>query len=188
MCMCMCMWGGGGVGTGVFVWIRQLLDDTRTLLGEALPRITRTTVVGMAEVLARFELGRGAAGPASGGPSAGGGSGGAGAAAAAPAVAGCRVKDGSLARNGTYRVIRQGKQVFEGTHTASATERQAQTLSSRGAVAGRAASLRVVKKDVDAVAKGHECGLILEVRWPRAPRGAHACVCCMFMCVRMYVV
>ena len=72
----------------------QLLDDARKLMSEQLPRIVTTTVVGTADVLARFEI----AGPNK----------------VPVAIAGCRVKDGNLLRNGTYRLIRNGKTLFEG--------------------------------------------------------------------------
>ena len=151
-------------------WFMQLLDDARKMMGEQLPRIVTTTVVGSADVLARFDV----AGPNK----------------QPVVIAGCRVKDGSLMRNATYRLLRNGKSVFEGTVAMAAaagpaTEQRRTDGTARPrpggpraggeAPAGRASSLKVVKKDVDAVQKGHECGLALEVRGLacRAPPNDH---------------
>ena len=42
------------------------------------------------------------------------------------------------------------------------------------AIAGRASSLKVFKKDVDTVGKGSECGLGLDVSYANT----QACTCC----------
>ncbi|KAL3620222.1 hypothetical protein CASFOL_035134 [Castilleja foliolosa] len=55
-------------------------------------------------------------------------------------IAGCRVVDGRLTRSETLRVLRSGEIVFEGC----------------------CASLKREQKDVDAVGKGNECGLVLK--------------------------
>ncbi|GFQ05905.1 translation initiation factor if-2 [Phtheirospermum japonicum] len=55
-------------------------------------------------------------------------------------IAGCRVVDGRLTRSETLRVIRSGEIVFEGC----------------------CASLKREQRDVDAVGKGNECGLVLK--------------------------
>jgi len=72
----------------------QLLDDVRAMMSEALPRVVTTTVTGSAEVLARFEIGVGSNQTMS--------------------IAGCRIKDGSILRNGTFRLFRNGRQIHEG--------------------------------------------------------------------------
>ncbi|KAM3396712.1 translation initiation factor IF-2 isoform X1 [Capsicum galapagoense] len=55
-------------------------------------------------------------------------------------IAGCRVIDGRLIRSSTMRIVRSGEVVFEGSCT----------------------SLKREKKDVEAVGKGNECGLVIE--------------------------
>ncbi|KAL6575732.1 hypothetical protein OROHE_000713 [Orobanche hederae] len=55
-------------------------------------------------------------------------------------IAGCRVMDGRLTRSATLRLIRSGETVFE----------------------GRCASLKREERDVEAVGKGNECGLVLK--------------------------
>ncbi|KAL6527937.1 hypothetical protein OROMI_029748 [Orobanche minor] len=55
-------------------------------------------------------------------------------------IAGCRVMDGRLSRSATLRLIRSGETVFE----------------------GRCASLKREERDVEAVGKGNECGLVLK--------------------------
>ena len=90
-----------GVDIRSYNIIYQLLDDARALMAEQLPRIVTTTVIGAADVLARFEI----IGPNK----------------QPVAVAGCRVKEGQLMRSGIYRVIRNTKQIFEGVRTQRAT-------------------------------------------------------------------
>ncbi|KAL1871037.1 hypothetical protein VTK73DRAFT_2310 [Phialemonium thermophilum] len=55
-------------------------------------------------------------------------------------VAGCRIRNGQVTRNGKYRVIRKGEQIFEGNLD----------------------SLKHGKKDVTEMKKGSECGLSFE--------------------------
>lgn len=55
-------------------------------------------------------------------------------------IAGCRVMDGRLAKTSTLRLLRSGEVAFE----------------------GNCLSLKREDKDVDAVGKGIECGLMIE--------------------------
>lgn len=54
-------------------------------------------------------------------------------------IAGCRVIDGCFTRSSTMRLLRSGEVVFEGS----------------------CISLKREKQDVDTVAKGNECGLVI---------------------------
>lgn len=55
-------------------------------------------------------------------------------------IAGCRVMDGRLTKTATLRLVRSGEVVFEGC----------------------CASLKREQRDVDAVGKGNDCGLMME--------------------------
>merc|ERR1711964_891907 len=57
------------------------------------------------------------------------------------AVAGCKVRNGTIAKNAKVRVMRKGEKVFDGT----------------------LASLKNVKKDVQEMKKGGECGMALMI-------------------------
>jgi translation initiation factor IF-2 len=75
--------------------IYRLVDDVKAVLSEYLPPIVSTKVLGEAEVAQVFEItikGR-----------------------KQKPIAGCKVKNGVVGRNAKYRVMRNGKKIFDGT-------------------------------------------------------------------------
>jgi translation initiation factor IF-2 len=105
-----------GVDIRLYDVIYNIVDDVRTaLLGLAGPKY-ETVVHGQAEVRQIFKIGRNYA------------------------AAGCLVLEGSVLRNDRCRVLRAGKEVFD----------------------GKIATLRRFKDDVRVVQAGTECGIGLE--------------------------
>ncbi|CAO3619279.1 unnamed protein product [Cunninghamella echinulata] len=106
-----------GVPVKSYSIIYKLLEDVKDKLGDMLPPIITTQVVGEATILQVFDIsikGR-----------------------ETKPVAGCRVTNGSITRNGQVRVIRDKKTLWEGQLDA----------------------LRQVKKDINEAKKGLECGM-----------------------------
>ena len=97
--------------------IYHLMDDVAGWAAGAVPRVAREVVAGRADVLQVFRAGGGAS-----------------------AVAGVRVTEGALAMGETFRVLRGGETVFEGS----------------------VSSLRRHKLAVDRVGRGTECGVLLD--------------------------
>ncbi|KAK0101655.1 hypothetical protein ONS95_006815 [Cadophora gregata] len=97
--------------------IYRLVDDVTAELSKHLPPLVTQRVLGEAEIAHVFEInvkGR-----------------------QHKAVAGCKVRNGTIAKNAKVRVMRRGEKVFDGT----------------------LASLKNVKKDVQEMKKGGECGM-----------------------------
>ncbi|KAG4421238.1 hypothetical protein IFR04_005649 [Cadophora malorum] len=97
--------------------IYRLVDDVKAELSKHLPPLVTQRVLGEAEIANIFEInvkGR-----------------------QHKAVAGCKVRNGTIAKNAKVRVMRKGEKVFDGT----------------------LASLKNVKKDVQEMKKGGECGM-----------------------------
>ncbi|KAI0016337.1 initiation factor 2 [Xylariomycetidae sp. FL0641] len=97
--------------------IYHLVDEVKSVLNEYLAPDITTHVLGEAEVLQVFPInikGR-----------------------VYKNVAGCRVRNGVVARNSLYRVFRKGEKLFE----------------------GKLETLKHVKKDVEEMKKGTECGI-----------------------------
>ncbi|KAI9304402.1 translation initiation factor IF-2 [Cunninghamella echinulata] len=106
-----------GVPVKSYSIIYKLLEDVKDKLGDMLPPIITTQVVGEATILQVFDIsikGR-----------------------ETKPVAGCRVTNGSISRNGQVRIIRDKKTLWEGQLDA----------------------LRQVKKDINEAKKGLECGM-----------------------------
>ncbi|CDS05035.1 hypothetical protein LRAMOSA07564 [Lichtheimia ramosa] len=109
-----------GVGVRSYSVIYKLLEEVKDQLSDMLPPILSTQVVGEASILQIFDIsikGR-----------------------ETRAVAGCRVTNGTIQRNGRVRVVRDKKTVWEGELDA----------------------LRQVKKDIMEAKKGLECGMSFE--------------------------
>lgn len=104
--------------------IYHLLEEIGNYIVEKAPGMVDTQVAGEGEVLSIFELkGR----SKSKGPDV--------------KIAGCRILDGHFSRSSTWKVLRSGEVVFEGS----------------------CVSLKREKKDVDIIeGKGTECGLVLD--------------------------
>jgi translation initiation factor IF-2 len=102
-----------GVSIRTYHIIYRLTEDIDKALKGMLDPVEREVVVGKAEVMAVFRASR------------------------LGKVAGCRVTDGELRRNGKIRVIRNGTSVFQGDF----------------------ASLRRHQEDVREVRQGFECGV-----------------------------
>ncbi|KAI0397933.1 initiation factor 2 [Xylariaceae sp. FL0594] len=97
--------------------IYRLVDDVRAKLSEYLAPDVTTRVLGEAEVLQVFPINlRGRM---------------------FKNIAGCRVRNGLVSKNAMYRILRGGKQVFE----------------------GKLETLKHIKKDVTEMRKGGECGM-----------------------------
>ena len=102
--------------------IYRLIDDVKAKLSEMLPPLVTQRVLGEAEVAQVFEINvKGHV---------------------MVPIAGCRVRNGVVARNAKVRVLRAGEVVYDGTLT----------------------SLKIVKKDVTETRKGNECGMGFE-KW-----------------------
>ncbi|KAB1202799.1 Translation initiation factor IF-2 [Morella rubra] len=102
--------------------IYHLLEEIGSLIVDKAPGTYETQVSGEAEVLNIFELkGR----SKSKGDDV--------------KIAGCRVIDGCVSRSSTFRLLRSGEVLFEGS----------------------CASLKREKQDVETVRKGNECGLVI---------------------------
>ncbi|KAI9251497.1 translation initiation factor IF-2 [Phascolomyces articulosus] len=112
--------GKRGVTVRSYSVIYKLLEEVKDQLGDMLPPIITTQVVGEASILQIFDIsikGR-----------------------ETRAVAGCRVTNGAIQRNGRVRILRDKKPVWEGELDA----------------------LRQVKKDITEAKKGLECGMSFE--------------------------
>ncbi|KAB8292907.1 hypothetical protein EYC80_007272 [Monilinia laxa] len=97
--------------------IYRLMDDVRLEMSKFLPPLVTQRVLGEAFIAQIFEInikGR-----------------------KYKSVAGCKVRNGTVARDAKYRVLRDGKKVFD----------------------GKLESLKNVKKDVQEMKKGGECGM-----------------------------
>ena len=102
-----------GVSIRLYDIIYRLTEDLEKALKGMLEPATREVVVGKASVLAVFTITK------------------------VGNVAGCRVTEGEIRRNGKVRVFRNGKQLFD----------------------GEIASLKIQKDDVREVRAGYECGI-----------------------------
>ncbi|CAO3616731.1 unnamed protein product [Cunninghamella blakesleeana] len=106
-----------GVTVKSYSIIYKLLEDVKDRLSDMLPPIITTQVNGEASILQIFDIsvkGR-----------------------ETKPVAGCRITNGSITRNGQVRIVRDKKTVWEGQLDA----------------------LRQVKKDISEAKKGLECGM-----------------------------
>ncbi|KAI8147948.1 hypothetical protein BJV82DRAFT_594031 [Fennellomyces sp. T-0311] len=106
-----------GVGVRSYSVIYKLLEEVKDQLGDMLPPIITTQVNGEASILQIFDIsikGR-----------------------ETRAVAGCRVTNGTIQRNGRVRILRDKNPIWEGELDA----------------------LRQVKKDITEAKKGLECGM-----------------------------
>ncbi|ORX62468.1 translation initiation factor IF-2 [Hesseltinella vesiculosa] len=100
--------------------IYKLLDDVKEKLSDMLPPVVTTQVLGEASILQLFDItikGK-----------------------QTKPVAGCRVTNGIINRNGKVRVIRNKESIWE----------------------GQLDTLRQVKKDINEAKKGLECGMAFE--------------------------
>ncbi|KAL0845486.1 hypothetical protein Bca101_018732 [Brassica carinata] len=101
--------------------IYHLLEDIGNLIVEKAPGVSELEVAGEAEVLGIFKV-LGKRREEDG-----------------VSIAGCKVMDGRVFRNGLMRLLRSGEVLFEGS----------------------CASLKREKQDVEQVGKGNECGLVI---------------------------
>lgn len=109
-----------GVPVKSYSIIYKLLEEVKETLADMLPPIISTQVVGEAALLQVFEIntkGR-----------------------ETRPVAGCRVTNGSILKNGRVRIVRDKETVWE----------------------GELSELRQVKKDIVEAKKGLECGISFE--------------------------
>jgi translation initiation factor IF-2 len=117
--------------------IYRLVDEVKAALSEYLPPLVTQKVLGEAEIAQIFSItvkGR-----------------------QVKNVAGCKVRNGTVARNARVRVVRNGEKVFDGKfHTSYFT--QSVTKNSLGSMM----SLKNVKRDVAEMKKGTECGISFE--------------------------
>ncbi|KAK5696419.1 translation initiation factor IF-2 [Elasticomyces elasticus] len=100
--------------------IYRVLDDVKQVMEERLPEIVKQRVVGEADVGVGFEISVGGRKKVK--------------------IAGCKIRNGAVARGGRVRVMRGGEKVYDGTIS----------------------SLKNVKKDVQEMRKGTECGMGFE--------------------------
>ncbi|KAK4960390.1 translation initiation factor IF-2 [Elasticomyces elasticus] len=100
--------------------IYRVLDDVKQVMEERLPEIVKQRVVGEADVGVGFEISVGGRKKVK--------------------IAGCKIRNGVVARGGRVRVMRGGEKVYDGTIS----------------------SLKNVKKDVQEMRKGTECGMGFE--------------------------
>jgi len=105
-----------GVSIRLYNIIYRLMEDIEKALKGMLAPEFKETVVGRATVLAVFKITK------------------------VGNIAGCRVTEGELRRNGRYRVMRNGQEIFQ----------------------GEASSLKHEKEDVRDVRNGFECGVGLK--------------------------
>ncbi|CAO3587578.1 unnamed protein product [Absidia cylindrospora] len=109
-----------GVNVKSYSVIYKLLEEVKDQLGDMLPAVITTQVIGEASVLQVFDIstkGR-----------------------ETKPVAGCRVTNGTISRNGKVRIVRDKNTIWEGELDA----------------------LRQVKKDISEAKKGLECGMSFE--------------------------
>ncbi|KAI9485237.1 MAG: translation initiation factor IF-2 [Benjaminiella poitrasii] len=109
-----------GVSVKSYSVIYKLLEEVKDKLSDMLPAIVSTQVIGEAALLQVFEIntkGR-----------------------ETRPVAGCRVTNGAIQKNGRVRVVRNKETIWEGELSA----------------------LRQVKKDISEAKKGLECGMSFE--------------------------
>ncbi|KAI8340742.1 hypothetical protein BC941DRAFT_418072 [Chlamydoabsidia padenii] len=109
-----------GITVKSYSVIYKLLEEVKDQLGDMLPPIISTQVIGEASVLQVFDIsikGR-----------------------ETKPVAGCRVTNGAISRNGRVRIVRDKNTIWEGELDA----------------------LRQVKKDISEAKKGLECGMSFE--------------------------
>ncbi|EMD00250.1 hypothetical protein BAUCODRAFT_63987 [Baudoinia panamericana UAMH 10762] len=100
--------------------IYRVLDDVKAVMEERLPPIVTQRVLGEAEVGQVFEIGVGGRKKVK--------------------IAGCKVRNGVVARGSRVRVLRGSEKIYDGTIN----------------------SLKNVKKDVQEMRKGTECGMGFE--------------------------
>ncbi|KAK4889931.1 translation initiation factor IF-2 [Elasticomyces elasticus] len=100
--------------------IYRVLDDVKQVMEERLPEIVKQRVVSEADVGVGFEISVGGRKKVK--------------------IAGCKIRNGVVARGGRVRVMRGGEKVYDGTIS----------------------SLKNVKKDVQEMRKGTECGMGFE--------------------------
>ena len=116
--------------------IYRLVDDVKAELSKHLPPLITQRVLGEAEIAQVFEItvkGR-----------------------QHKAIAGCKVRNGTISKNAKVRVLRGGGKMFDGMH--SPLDFKSYLLISIGTLA----SLKSVKKDVQEMKKGSECGMGFE--------------------------
>ncbi|ORZ16952.1 translation initiation factor IF-2 [Absidia repens] len=109
-----------GVNVKSYSVIYKLLEEVKDQLGDMLPAVITTQVIGEASILQVFDIsvkGR-----------------------ETKPVAGCRVTNGTISRNGKVRIVRDKNTIWEGELDA----------------------LRQVKKDISEAKKGLECGMSFE--------------------------
>lgn len=135
--------------------IYRLTEDVRAKLSEQLPPLLTQRVTGEADIAQLFSInvkGR-----------------------HQKPVAGCKVRNGTIARNAKVRVLRDKKVVYDGTSFSFSFAVHRQTslagclsfhkkvqLTSSCLGSGTLASLKNVKKDVMEMRKGNECGMAFQ--------------------------
>ncbi|MEN6408680.1 MAG: translation initiation factor IF-2 [Anaerolineaceae bacterium] len=102
-----------GVSVRMYDIIYRMLEDVEKALKGMLAPEFKETVIGKAEVMAVFKISK------------------------LGNIAGCRVREGEIRRNGKMRIIRNGEKIFEGD----------------------VASLKHEKEDVREVRQGYDCGI-----------------------------
>lgn len=123
--------------------IYEALDAVRATLSAHLrPRIVQR-VVGEAEIGAAFEITVKQSGE--------------GAGKSRITIAGCKVRNGTISRNASVRVLRES--------TASAGKGGGGEKQKETVYEGAVASLRHIKKDVTEMRKGSECGIMFTDGW-----------------------
>ena len=127
--------------------IYRLVDDVKARLSEHLaPNVTQR-VTGEADVAQIFDINiRGRL---------------------TKPVAGCKVRNGIIARTARARVVRGGEVIYDGAYTAPSLSHPGCTgqYADDGDALGTLVSLKNGKKDVPDMRKGGECGLAFADEW-----------------------
>ncbi|KAK0872901.1 translation initiation factor IF-2 [Friedmanniomyces endolithicus] len=125
--------------------IYRVLDDVRGVLEERLPALVRQRVLGEAEVGVGFEIGLGGRKKVR--------------------IAGCKVRNGVVGRGSRVRVLRGGEKVYDGEFPVVFTVCEGVlffAMANVACFAGTISSLKNVKKEVQEMRKGTECGMGFE--------------------------
>ncbi|RMX80784.1 hypothetical protein D0869_07292 [Hortaea werneckii] len=129
--------------------IYRVLDDVRGVLEENLPPVINQRVLGEAEISAAFEIGVGGRKKMK--------------------IAGCKVRNGTVGKGSRVRILRGSERVYDGKNPSpfSSSLNVLRCSKSGGNLlillsSGTITSLKNVKKDVQEMRKGTECGMGFE--------------------------
>nr|POE98296.1 translation initiation factor if-2, mitochondrial [Quercus suber] len=122
--------------------IYRVQEDVKSLFEDKLPAIVSQKVIGEAEISASFDIGIGGR--------------------KTMKIAGCKIRNGTVNRGSRVRVLRKGEKIYDGMLFGFLTYVLHVSFQLANIVVrdiGVLASLKNVKKDVQEMRKGTECGM-----------------------------